>query len=267
MPLTTVRAGLARGHRVNGRFVLAQISDTHVRADDGGAAAAQLARAIAQAREYRADAILLTGDLANDERREEYQALAEVIANPPVPVFLMPGNHDDRTALRVAFPRHTYLPLEGDLSYVIDQFPVRIISLDQTVPGQTHGEFTPARARWLEQALKKVRRKPTIVALHYPPFPTHDLLFDKIGLHHSDRFASLIKKHKQVQRVICGHHHRVVVGQVAHAPVIVAPSTSWIYGLATHQGQQIAPKTAEETGWMLHVWTKNGGFASHFMGL
>jgi 3',5'-cyclic AMP phosphodiesterase CpdA len=252
---------------VNGKFVLAQISDTHVRADDGGAAAGQLRRALEQAREYRADAILMTGDLVNDERPDEYQILADAIANPPAPLFVMPGNHDDRARMRIALPRHTYLPLQGDLSFVIDQFPVRLVCMDQIVPGHTHGEFSQARAHWLNQSLKRDRRKPTIVALHHPPFQMHDLLFNKIGLHHGDRFASVIAKHKQVQLVLCGHHHRVVVGHAAHAPVIVAPSTSWVYGLATQQGQQIAPKTAEEPGWMLHVWTKHGGFVSHFMGL
>lgn len=252
---------------MNGKFVLAQISDTHVRADDGGRAADQMKRAMQQAREYRADAILMTGDLVNDERPDEYQVFAEAIANPPAPVFVMPGNHDERRRMRIALPRHTYLPLEGDLSFVLDQFPVRIVCLDQIVPGQTYGEFSQARAHWLNQALKRSRRKPTIVALHHPPFQTYDLLFDKIGLHHGERFASVISKHKQVQRIVCGHHHRMAVGQVAHAPVVVAPSTSWTYGLATQQGQQIAPKTAEEPGWMLHVWTKHAGFASHFMGL
>jgi hypothetical protein len=67
--------------------------------------------------------------------------------------------------------------------------------------------------------------------------------------------------------VICGHHHRFTIGQVAHAPVIVAPSSSWTYGLALREGQQIAPKTTEEPGWVLHAWSKAGGFASHFMGL
>ena len=252
---------------MSGKFVLAQISDTHVRADDGGAAAAQLRAALQQAREYHADAILLTGDLVNEERSDEYEILADAIANPPAPLFVMPGNHDERRRMRIALPRHTYLPLDGDLSFVIDQFPVRIVCLDQVVPGQTYGELTQARAHWLHQALKRARHKPTIVALHHPPFATHDLLFDKIGLHHSDRFRSVIAKHKQVQRVICGHHHRVVIGQIAHAPVIVAPSTSWVYGLAAHNGQKIAPKTTEEPGWMLHMWTRNGGFASHFMGL
>jgi Icc protein len=255
-----------------GKFVLAQISDTHVRADDSGAAAGQLKRALAKAREYEADAILLTGDLVNDARADEYAVLAEAIADAPAPLFMLPGNHDDRERLRLTFPRHTYLPREGDLSFAIDQFAVRIVAVDQVVPGETFGDFTPARAAWLNRTLRNARGKPTIVALHHPPFLTHDLLFDRIGLHHAERFASVIAKHRQVQRVICGHHHRVVVGQVAHAPVIVAPSTSWTYGLASHKGQPVAPKTTEQPGMMLHIWTKGGwtkrgGFASHFVGL
>jgi 3',5'-cyclic AMP phosphodiesterase CpdA len=250
-----------------GRFLLAQISDPHVRADDGGAAAGQLRRALAQAREYRADVVLLTGDLANDERADEYDALAEVLANFPAPLFMIPGNHDDRARIRAAFRDHAYLPAAGQLSFTVEQFPVRIVAVDQIVPGETHGMLTPEHAEWLDIALSRVRDKPTVVALHHPPFLTHDLLFDTIGLLDADRFARVIARHPQVKRVICGHHHRVAVGQVAHAPVIVAPSTSWTYGLAMHPGQQIAPRTQEEPGWILHAWTASGGFASHFMGL
>jgi 3',5'-cyclic-AMP phosphodiesterase len=252
---------------MGGRFLVAQISDTHIRADDDGAAALQLQRALAQARHYQADAILLTGDLANDERESEYAVLAQTIADPPAPIFLMPGNHDDRARIRAAFPGHAYLPRSGGLSYALDMFPVRILVLDQIVPGETHGLMTQALADWLDRTLAAEPVKPTIVALHHPPFPTHDLLFDRIGLHVGELFADVIARHRQVTRIICGHHHRVVVGQVAHAPVIVAPSSSWTYGLALHEGQQIAPKTAEQPGWMLHAWTAKGGFASHFMGL
>lgn len=249
------------------RFFLAQISDSHVRADDGGASADMLRRALAQARAYRADVILLSGDVVNDERADEYAVLAEVIADPPAPLFLMPGNHDDRARLRAAFPRHRYLPAQGPLSYVIDDFPVRIVAVDQIVPGQTHGQLTEAQANWLDRTLAGAPDRPTVLALHHPPFLTHDVLFDKIGLTDADVLTPIIARHRQVERIICGHHHRVVLGQVAHAPVIVAPSTSWIYGLAAHEGQPIAPKTAEQTGWMLHIRTEHGGFASHFMGL
>lgn len=246
-------------------FVLAQISDTHVRADDGGAAVGQLTRALRQAADYKADAILISGDLVNDERADEYAVFAEAIADPSAPLFVIPGNHDDRARLRATLASHRYLPPHGDLSFVIDTFPVRVVAVDQTVPGATYGSFPAERARWLDDTLAR-SNKPTIVALHHPPFLTHDLLFDRIGLRDNSAFAAVIARHPQVQRIICGHHHRVVVGQVAHAPVVVAPSTSWTYGLATHEGQPIAPKTDEQPGWMLHVWTP-AGFASHFMGL
>lgn len=249
------------------RFFLAQISDTHVRTDDGGAAASNLRRALAAAAAYRCDAIMLTGDLANDERAEEYAILAEAITGASAPLFLMPGNHDERGHLRRTFPNHTYLPRNGPLSYVIDDFPIRLIAIDDIVPGETNGLFTEDQAIWLETMLAADVKKPTIVALHHPPFLTHDLLFDRIGLMEPDLFASVIARHPQVARIICGHHHRVAVGQVAHAPVVVAPSTSWIYGLAMHEGQQIAPKTAEQPGWMLHAYAEGSGFASHFMGL
>ena len=252
---------------MSGRFVLAQISDPHVRADDDGAAALQLQRALAETRVYEVDAIVLTGDLVNDERQDEYEALARAIADPPAPLFLMPGNHDDRARIRAAFPKHGYLPRNGPLSYVIDRFAVRIVAVDQTVPGQTHGLLTQAGADWLDRTLAAEPKKPTIVALHHPPFPTHDVLFDQIGLLDGDLLGRVIAKHKQVGRLICGHHHRMVIGQLAHAPVVVAPSTSWAYGLALNEGQPLAPKTAEQPGWMLHVWRAESGFASHFMGL
>jgi len=249
------------------RFFVAQISDTHVRADDGGAAAAALRRAMAQAADYRVDAMLFTGDLVNDARADEYAALADALADPPAPLYLMPGNHDDRDLLRAAFPTHAYLPRQGALSYTIEHLPLRVVMLDQTVPGEVHGDITPAQAAWLDETLAAAPERPTMVALHHPPFATHDRLFDTIGLHNSEAFAVIIARHRQVLRVICGHHHRFAVGQAGHAPVIIAPSTSWTYGLAMREGQEIAPKTGEEPGWVLHAWTAKAGLASHFIGL
>lgn len=250
------------------KFLLAQISDMHIRTDDDGASVRQLRKALLHAKEYRADAILLTGDLVNDERAEEYAALAEALNDPPAPTFLLPGNHDDRDLIRQTFAaQHPYLPQAGPLSFVLDQFPLRIVMLDQIAPGETHGELTEAQAAWLDAELAASPSRPTLVAMHHPPFATHDVLFDTIGLRDSDLFTSVIARHPQVVRIVCGHHHRVVFGQVAHAPVVVAPSTAWTYGLALRGGQKIAPKTNEQPGWMLHVWSQGHGLASHFMGI
>lgn len=251
---------------MSAQFILAQISDTHVRADDAGAAARQLKRALAGARAYRADVILITGDLVNDARADEYAVFAEAIADPPAPLYVLPGNHDDRTLMRAALPRHGYLHAGAPLNFVIEDFPVRLVAVDQIVPGETHGLLTAETADWLDRTLAAAPDKPTVVALHHPPFPTHDPLFDTIGLHGAELFGAVIARHAQVTRVICGHHHRVAVGQAGHAPVVIAPSTSWAYGLALHPDQPVAPKTDEQPGWMLHAWSP-AGFSSVFMGL
>ncbi len=255
-------------------FILAQVSDTHIltekRIDSAGALhdhTAQLRKAFAAMQEFRPDAILVTGDLVNDARADEYAVLADVLLAAPAPLYVLPGNHDDPALLRKALPEHLYLPRAGPLSFVIDDCPVRLVCIDQIVAGKTHGQFTPDHARWLDAALSAARKKPTLVALHHPPFPTHDRLFDKIGLHGQEKFAAVIARHRQVERIICGHHHRGVLGQVGQVPVIVAPSTAWTYSDALREEQPVARITPEPPGWVLHAWDAETGFASHFMGL
>jgi Icc protein len=255
---------------VSARFVLAQISDMHVRAeprDDGFDPLAQLQAALRAIREFGAQAIIATGDLVNDEKPEEYQLLAQALKAAPAPVFLAPGNHDSRAHIREFFPGHAYLPPSGDLSYAMDDFPLRIVAIDQTCPGETGGVFTPAHADWLDAALARRPDHPTLVALHHPPIPTYDQLLDRIGLAHAERLTAVLRKHPQVKRVACGHHHRAVIGQIAHAPLFVCPSTAWTFGLALRPDQPLAARSGETNGWALHVWDEAGGLATHVMGL
>ncbi|MES1200404.1 MAG: metallophosphoesterase [Pseudomonadota bacterium] len=252
------------------RFVLAQISDTHIRSetrDDGFDPAADLTRAFAQIASYGVDAIIATGDLANDARPAEYAQFADLVADAPAPLFLVAGNHDSANLIRHTFPRHGYLPPEGPLSYVIDDYPVRLVGIDQTVSSETYGDFTQAHAAWLEAELAAAPAKPTIIALHHPPMRTHDVLLDTIALKHAERFEGVIRRHAQVGLIICGHHHRPVIGRVAHAPAIVCPSTAWTFTLAFKPGDPLAKREAAMKGWALHIWDHEAGFASHFIGL
>ena len=49
------------------------------------------------------DAVLVTGDIADGAFAEEYERAAELLAPLPMPVHALPGNHDDRDALREHF--------------------------------------------------------------------------------------------------------------------------------------------------------------------
>src|SRR3954469_5836710 len=97
-------------------FLIAQISDLHIKAagklsykivDTAGMLRACIAHMLKQPQ--RPDVVVFTGDLVDFGRPEEYAVLREIISPLGMPVYLLPGNHDDRAALREAFPDHAYL--------------------------------------------------------------------------------------------------------------------------------------------------------------
>ena len=63
------------------------------------------------------EAVVLTGDLTDFGRAAEYAHLAELLAPLTMPLYLLPGNHDDRDQMRLSFPAHTYLGVEGFVQY------------------------------------------------------------------------------------------------------------------------------------------------------
>jgi len=142
-------------------MLLAQISDLHVRpTGERYKDAVDSNRMLADAVEHlnrldpRPDLVLITGDLVDEGLEAEYASLRMLLARLELPYLLMPGNHDDRERLAVFFSEHAYLPANGPKHYVIDQFPVRIVALDTTVPGDHHGEVDAAGLAWLEKSLE-----------------------------------------------------------------------------------------------------------------
>src|ERR671928_114140 len=90
-------------------FLLVQLSDPHVGADwGGGDPVAMLAAAVecVRALEPNPDAVLVSGDLADHAADAEYEQVRELLAPLEAPLYVLPGNHDDRLAL----PRHFGVP-------------------------------------------------------------------------------------------------------------------------------------------------------------
>jgi len=116
------------------------------------------------------DLVVATGDLVDTPDPTAYGLLREILAKLPLPVYLMPGNHDGRQALRAAFPDHRYLSREGEfLQYAVDEYPVRLLALDTVIPGRPEGTLCAQRLHWLQQRLDE-SDAPTVIALHHPPF-------------------------------------------------------------------------------------------------
>lgn len=222
-------------------MLIAQISDLHVH--EGGAYIGELVDAnatLGAAIEFlnaftpAPDAVIATGDLTDNGRPEQYELLRALLDECEAPVFMIPGNHDERDPLLEAFPHHAYLPRDGGpLHYAIDEFPVRLVGVDTTIPGRHDAALDSDELAWLDETLSARRETPTLVFMHHPPFDTGVWWMDCIGLpdDHRRAFEQTIRRHPQVQRVISGHIHRPVQTTWGEAIVSVAPSTAHQVGL------------------------------------
>lgn len=215
-------------------MMIAQISDTHILAgadEDsvGHGRAEALRRCVADINRQRPDAVIHTGDIVQHGRAEEYAHLREILAPLRAPLFPVPGNRDDRGALRGAFADHPNLPGAGEfLHYAVEDFPLRLIALDSTEPGERKGVFCARRLAWLDETLAAAPDRPTVLFIHHPPFDI-DARFVGGYRNPPDRaaLAGVAARHSQVVRLMCGHVHFPVAvdwgGTTASTVPSVAP--------------------------------------------
>ena len=98
-------------------MILVQISDTHIDAPDKLVyghfdTAAMLTRAVGviNAMDPAPDLVLHTGDIASHGDANQYATFKDIADKLTAPLVLMPGNHDNRDALRTAFGGTPWLP-------------------------------------------------------------------------------------------------------------------------------------------------------------
>ena len=251
-------------------MLIAQVTDPHIKAGGRLAygrvdSADKLARCVAHlnAMTRRPDLVLLTGDLVDGGRPEEYAVLRRLIGPLAMPIYAIPGNHDEREAFRAAFADHDYLPSEGAfLHYVIEDYPLRLIGLDTVVPGEPGGAMCAERLAWLEARLAEDSARPTVIFMHHPPFLTGLANMDMQNCKGGEALGRLIERHPQVIRLLCGHVHRSI-----HLPwhgitasIAPSPSHSVAFDLSEDAPHDFL---LEPPACALHYWRPDTGLISH----
>ena len=252
-------------------MLIAQLTDLHVRphgmlANRVVDTNAMLERALKHvaALDPVPDAVIMSGDLTDMGLAEEYEILADLIRRHlKMPAYLIPGNHDRRETMKQGLSGLRGIVDDPDfIQYTVDDFPLRLVMLDSVVPGAGHGELCAARLSFLDRALAAAPKKPTVVVLHHPPITCGIAMMDKINLHTAGAFAAVIAKHPQVERVLCGHHHRPIIARFAGTLVQVAPSVAHQVTLDLKPDAE-GSLIMEPPAYLLHRWTPENGLVSH----
>ena len=250
-------------------YAVAQISDLHVvpagRWLNGDIDTAAFARAAVDHLNHftpQPDAVLATGDLVDGGQTVDYENLRDLMAPLRAPLWLLPGNHDDRRVLRSVFPGRPELGGDGPVQFVIDG-PLRVVALDSSRAGEAGGSLDAAQLAWLDATLAAAPSTPTIVALHHPPMRIGIAELDDIRVPAADAAAlgAVLARSPQVRRVVCGHVHRGAVGALGGLPVFACPSVFLQARLDLAGGEIDLIPGAPAIG--VHVLLDDGEVVSH----
>ncbi|MCG7522459.1 metallophosphoesterase [Ruegeria sp. Ofav3-42] len=188
---------------------------------------ARFARALADVTTNHPDGtrIVITGDLAHWGEYAAYEALQRAIADLPIPVRLIIGNHDDRPTFRSVFASQP-VDANGFVNHAETVNGVRFLYLD-SVGERTHaGHFCAARRTWLQSELESCDR--ARIFLHHNPMQLGLPAEDKIALVEEDRgpFRDLIEEYAaKIDYIHFGHVHAPIHGRYAGVQFASAPST------------------------------------------
>jgi 3',5'-cyclic AMP phosphodiesterase CpdA len=211
-------------------MIIAQISDTHIALDtpDADQRIGDFERTIADinALDPSPDVIVHTGDIVHNGRSDEYAEAVRILAKARVPVYVIPGNKDDRENLFAAFSPRGYLESGSSfIEYAVEEYPVRLISADTLSTRSNKGEFCSERAERLIGLINAEKTKPIAVLAHHPPFEVivgpDSTNFETLEM--MERLRGTLQKSGRVIAVFNGHVHRATGGSVGHIPAVVVP--------------------------------------------
>ena len=241
-------------------WLLGHISDLHLGGSETAAARAEAVLAHLAALHRPLDALVLTGDLSDAGKRPDYQWLAARLGRF-AHVVAVPGNHDDRGALRDALLGGASPgPGAGPVNTVHELNGLIILGCDSTVPGQDSGLLSDETLAWADDVLAEVHPgTPAVLAFHHPPILLHDQWLDGMRQFGADRLAGLLSRHTRVRALLCGHVHQAVSARFAGVPLIAAPSVA--PGLRMPWEADLAFTTPP--GFAVHALTRPGDLTSH----
>ncbi len=174
----------------------------------------------------------MTGDLSDDGSAASYHRLRGLLAPLGLPVYCIPGNHDDRASMQ-AHLSADLICLERVVAYESWQ----LVLLDSQVPGAAYGCLSDGELSVLEVALERAAGKYTLVGVHHGPYPVCPL--EGCRLENAERMLAVLARFPEARAVIAGHTHCEIDQRLDGVQLLVTPSTCVN---ATHPSGPDVPK-------------------------
>jgi Icc protein len=205
---------------------IAQITDTHLFADPRGQLLGlnthhcleQIVDLVLAV--HPPDLVVASGDLAHDGSTAAYQHLRKLLSRLGVPVYCLPGNHDEALALRAN--------LQGGLLHTVRSTCCGgwlLLFLDSSVPGSEGGHLKEAELQALDRLLAVHSDLPALVWLHHQPVYVGSRWLDTMAVDNASAFFDTMDRYANVRAVVWGHVHQTFEQKRNDVQLLSSPST------------------------------------------
>lgn len=169
---------------------------------------------------WPADAILVSGDIVQDESRAGYQLFRAEMERLDVSVFCLPGNHDDPKLMDEIL---SGAPFQFCGSQRLGNWS--LILLNTFLTGEDAGGLGARRLEALAVSLKEHESQHTIVCMHHQPLNMGSAWLDGVGLRDAEQFLTVLDSSPNVRAVLWGHVHQASDRTRRNVRFLSAPST------------------------------------------
>jgi Icc protein len=166
------------------------------------------------------DLVLATGDLSQDGSVASYEYLAQQLSELRLPVFWLPGNHDDPSVMHEQLDKGQ---LSAAKQVLIGNW--LILLLDSTIKGESAGNVSPQQLDFLQRSLRAHPQHHVLVCLHHQAMPAGSAWIDRLGLQQPQALQTAIKSQPNVRAVLWGHVHQQSHHYRAGIEWLSSPST------------------------------------------
>ena len=217
-----------------------------------------LQRIIADICQWHSDADLCisSGDLTHDGSPLQYELFASTIGDLPMPVHLIPGNHDARGPMLATLPA-TRHDKNGFINTAFTHHGIRFVLLDTLIEGEDAGILCEKRLAWLSSELAASQNLPVLIFMHHPPVRVGLPFMDSINLQNADDFGDVIASHGGIKHIFFGHLHRPCHGIWRDIPFTCGPSSYKGQPLAMQPGAGLPDKAWLEPGYGIALINEN----------
>lgn len=204
------------------------------------------------------DCVIVTGDLTDHGTSEEYAHFASIMADLALPWLAIPGNHDRREEMRTSFVDKPWMPRLGPIHWLRDFGPFAVIGLDTLLEEAHHGNLSVDGFAFVDKSLTAIGTQPAVIATHHPWLHSGILAMDADNLRNGIALMARLEAHPGPVRMISGHVHRAVTGQIGRVTCQIAPATCHAV-LTDHRSEQEPQLVLEPGAITVHRWIGEPG--------